>query len=169
MERMAWMSPDTARNDRAAAAMEFSLPIDRTLAALATTSRQSLAKVAFVQRRRSLTSSDLAAATVPSPSTRSLMPMVRSRSIEAPVGDSRRDRLKKGRGAAISVAPTAARSHPILSTTVTVTGAAYPDREGNGDGVFSSQRQGNAGPPFGRAERRRTSQRRSSPFGLQKG
>jgi hypothetical protein len=124
------MSPDTARSARAAAATEFSLPIERMLAALATTSRQSLAKVAFVQRRRSLTSSVLAAATVPSPSTRSLMPMVRSRSIEAPVAGSRRDRLKKGRGAAISVAPTAARSHPILSTTVTVTGAAYPDREG---------------------------------------
>ena len=127
------MSPDTAMSATAAAAIAFNLPIERMLAMPQTTSNESLAMVAVDQWRISLTSSDLAAATVPSPNTRSLTPMVRSRSTEAPVGCSRRDRRKNGPGAAISAAPTAVRSQPILSTAVCVTGAAYPAIGGSRD------------------------------------
>src|SRR5690242_11708240 len=120
------MSPATARRAVADAATEFTFPIERTLSTLATTSSESLAKVTVVQRRTSLACSDLAAATVPIPNTRSLIPMVRRSSTDAPVGCSRRPRRKNGPGAAISAAPTAVRSQPIVVTEICVTDAAYP-------------------------------------------
>jgi hypothetical protein len=110
-----------------AAPTAFTIPIERMLATLATTSSESLAKVAVVQRCKSLVS-DVAAATIPRPSTRSLMPMVRSSSNEAPVGCSRRDKRKNGPGAPISTAPTAVLSQPILATRCCVTGEAYRAR-----------------------------------------
>jgi len=126
MVRSAWISPATARSATAAATVELTLPIEGILATLATASNESLAKVAVDQRRRSLISSDRAAETIPSPNTRSLIPMVRRSNSEAPVGSSRRDRRKKGPGHEISAAPTAVLSHPIRVATVWVTGAAYP-------------------------------------------
>ena len=140
------MSPETARSATAAAPTEFNFPIERTLATLATTSSESLANVAVAQRRRSLASSDVAAVTVPRPNTRSLIPMVRSSSSKAPVGCSRRDKRRNGPGAAISAAPTAALSQPILATTVCVTGAAYraPERRIPGEWVSARRQAGSA-------------------------
>ena len=125
MVRSAWMSPATARSATAAAMVEFTLPIEGMLTTLATASNESLARVAVDQRRRSLLCSDLAAETMPSPNTTSLIPMVRRSNSEAPVGSSRRDSRKKGPGHAISAAPTPVLSHPIRVATVWVTGAAY--------------------------------------------
>ena len=96
--------------------------MERLLATLATTSRESLVNVAADQRRTSFDSSDLAAATVPRPNTRSLIPMVRRSRIDAPVGGSRRDKRKNGPGTAINNAPTPARSQPILSTAAAAMG-----------------------------------------------
>jgi len=126
MALSAWMSPATARSATAEAITEFIPPIEGMLVMLATASNESLAKAAVDHRRRSFISSDLAAEITPSPSTRSLMPMVRRSNSEAPLGSSRRDRRMNGPGHAISAAPTAARSHPIRVATVGVTGAAYP-------------------------------------------
>ena len=71
------MFPQTNASASMAAVQESRLPIERKLARLAAASSESLANAAPVQRRISPTSSDLAAATVPRPRTRSLIPIVR--------------------------------------------------------------------------------------------
>ena len=65
--------------------------------------------------RVSLTSGDLAAATIPSPKTRSLIPMVRSSSREVPLAPWGFDSRSGPPGATMSATPTAARSQPIRS------------------------------------------------------
>ena len=109
----------------AAATKESLLPIERMLARLAATSRESLANAIVVQRRASLTLPDLDAATVPKPSTRSRMPIVRRRRSEAPVGGSRFENRNGGPGATINAAPTAARTQPMRSLMAIGTVAAY--------------------------------------------
>jgi hypothetical protein len=69
-----------------AALRESRFPMERKLARLAAESSESLANAVVVQRRISRTSFDLAAATVPTPRTRSRMPIVLMSSKSAPVG-----------------------------------------------------------------------------------
>ena len=98
-----------------AATQESRFPMERMLARLVAAASESLAKAVAVQRRTSLTSLDRAAATVPAPRTRSLMPIVRMSSKSAPVGSCWPDNRIGAPGAAMSAMPTAARSHPIVS------------------------------------------------------
>ena len=117
-------SPQTKTNAKAAAAQESLFPIDRKLARLTTVSIESLANAAEVQRRTSLISLDRAAATVPNPNTRSLIPIVLMSSSEAPVGSPFPANRIGAPGATMSAAPTKARSQPIDSLLMIDTAAA---------------------------------------------
>jgi len=100
-----------------AALTESRVPIERRLARLAAVSSESLAKPAAIQRRVSPPSPARAAATVPRPSTRSLIPIVRISSVSAAVGSWPASRMG-ARGAVTSATPTADLSHPIASQLV---------------------------------------------------
>src|ERR1700751_159328 len=108
-----------------AAPQEVRFPMERKLARLAAASSESLANAVAVQRRPSLTSFDLAAATVPRPRTKSLMPIFRMSSMSAPAASCRPASRIGTPGAAMSAIPTPVRSHPIVSQLLIGTVAAY--------------------------------------------
>jgi hypothetical protein len=97
----------------------------RTLATLAAASSESLASPAASHRRISPSFPDLAATTVPRPSARSRIPIVRMSRISAAVGSVRRASRNGIPGAAMSETPTAPLSHPIAWYPVIGTLAAY--------------------------------------------
>jgi hypothetical protein len=131
--RRAWRSPQTKANANAAAAQASLFPIDRKLARLTTVSSESLASAAEFHRATSPALADLAATTVPSPMTRSLMPIVLMSNTEAPVGSSLPDKRIGAFGATTSATPTRPRSHPIASVLAIGTDAAYPTRTSSPD------------------------------------
>jgi len=112
--RRARRSPQTKVNASIAAAAASLFPMDLELARLTAVSRASLAKAAEFHRPTSPARPEAEAATVPRPSTRSLIPIVLMSNTEAPVGSSLPDRRIGALGATRRAAPTDARSHPIV-------------------------------------------------------
>jgi hypothetical protein len=127
------MSPRTKTKDSNAAPVASRFPIEEALARPMRVSNESLAKPAVVHERTEDSSSVRAAATVPSPMTRSRTPMVLMSKVDAPVGCSRPEIRMGTLGAAISATPTAVRSHPIDSCRETPMGRSvlkYPAQGG---------------------------------------
>jgi hypothetical protein len=125
-------SPQANTNASAAARTASLFPIERKPARLTTVSSESLASAAEFHRVTSRVSEDRAAATVPNPKTRSLIPMVLMSKREAAVGCSTPDQRRGAPGATKRAKPTEVRSQPIASLLTVLTAAAYRTTRASG-------------------------------------